>query len=140
MRPIPTWLRQHLIDTGHLTETGTSRRARPKTHHCGALILTGLDDDRCAGEATTDPLPLTPLGEALAHLEGRTTYQLTRRGRLELDQRNQWAITAHPAGTGPFDVLREHRCDTPPPAPDLTTTSCLPTRPSRQETPDACPF
>lgn len=146
--PIPTtpatpdpWLIRHLVAAGHLTETGLSRRARPRPcPTCHTWTLTGLDDDLCAFEATCDPAPLTTLGEALALIAGRRTLALRRtRGRLELDQR--WAdhIEAEPAGSPRLDVLATHTCGhpiptawtapsafTPPPAAHLPAGSPAP--------------
>lgn len=121
--PIPatnrpdTWLTTHLIRTGHLTETGLTRRARIRTcRTCRSLTIAGLDDHTCALEAHTDPTPLTPLAEALAAIEGRPTYNLHREGgHYVLDPRDPEHITAHPAGTrNREDVLRQHLCHTPP--------------------------
>jgi hypothetical protein len=43
---------------------------------CKAPILYGLDADMCALSVRADPTPLTPLGEALALIDGRATYSL----------------------------------------------------------------
>jgi hypothetical protein len=122
---IAPWLRAHLIATGRWNIDGINRTARTRTcHDCNALTLAGLDDPRCAGPAITDTTPLSPLGEAIAHIEGRSTYALTRTAnQLTLDHRNQWTIAAHPAGTGQADILAEHRCGTTPPPPPLCTPS-----------------
>lgn len=114
----PTWLRDHLIRTGAMTEKGTTRRARYRHCRCGLVILTGLTDPHtCAIEAHVDPHPLNPLGEALALLEGR--YTVTARpeaGRFVLDDRDDLTIAARPAGTTlRADVLAEHRCGRPVP-------------------------
>lgn len=127
-RPAPArWLLAHLIATGHLTETGLSRRARIRTCRCHAAVLAGLDAETCAFEVAADPTPLNPLGEALAIVEGQRTWSLHREGgRWVLDRRDAWHITAHPAGTRPReDVVREHRC-THPVADALAATSCFP--------------
>lgn len=120
-----TWarIRDHLERTGRMVN-GTTRRARATTcPSCAAKILDGLDADICAMVATTDPTPLTALGEVLALLDGRCTYTLLRdAGRLVLDSRPDYRIAAMPAGTGTFDVLPEHRCGRP--------TTAYPTRPS----------
>lgn len=123
--PAADWLIAHLQATGHLTANGIGRRARPHTCRCGNTILAGLDDDTTALEARVDPWPLTPLGEALACIEGRATYALHHHGgRYVLDWRTATRITHQPAGTRTrMDVLRQHRCDTPPPAGQLIATS-----------------
>jgi hypothetical protein len=101
---IPAWLRDH-IRANKRTATLTQCR------QCAAPILTGLDNDIAALTAKTDPTPITPLGETIALLQGRNTYNLTTNsnGRKELDHRDQWQISAprkHP-------VLPEHRCGQP---------------------------
>lgn len=137
--PMDTWLRDHLVRSGHLTETGISRRARltpcPGSvggRRCPDLVLAGLDDDWAALEARTDPLPLSPLGEALAAVEDRATYALSRTGAgWMLDRRDHHKITYAPAGSrSRRDVVRQHRCGTPPPSGPLTAPSSFPeTRP-----------
>jgi hypothetical protein len=60
--------------------------------------------------AVVDPLPLAPIGEALALLSGRTTYALhVGVGVCELQVRSRWQITNAPAGTR-YDVLAAHVC------------------------------
>lgn len=121
-----TWLTQHLIAAGYLTETGLTRRARLRPcPRCTQLILAGLDDDWAALEARADPHPLNPLGEALTHLAGHHTYALHQDSRgYHLDRRTADHITHQPAGTRlREDILRAHHCNTDPPTPPLTTTS-----------------
>jgi len=122
------WLLDHLIRTGHLTETGLSRRARIRTCPCHQLVLAGLDEDICAFEVACDPNPLSPLGEALALVEGRRTLAVHRdRGRWVLDRRDHHDIAADPAGTKHReDVVREHRCTSPPPPHGMYTDSRFP--------------
>lgn len=114
--PAAPWLIDRLIQAGNLTETGLSRRARPRPClRCRTWTIAGLDADQCALEAHCDPTPLTPLGEVLALAQGRRTLELaTTGGRLQLEQR--WAdhITGHPAGAGRYDVLATHDCEQPP--------------------------
>lgn len=126
--PAERWLVDHLVRTGHLTETGLSRRARIRTCSCRQLVLAGLDDDTCALEVTCDPHPLSPLGEALALVEGRRTLALHRDGsRWVLDRRDSYDITAEPAGTKHReDVVREHRCTSGPPPAGLYGPSRYP--------------
>lgn len=124
-----TWdlIRTRLEHNGHMIR-GITRRARATNCRCGAPTITGLDADRCALLATVDPRPLTPTGEALAHIAGRNTWTLHQIGnRLQLDYRDHWAIRATPAnGTtrplqGPghtaYDVMAQHVCGTQPPWP-----------------------
>jgi hypothetical protein len=110
---IPDWLAKHLEDTGKLGPDRIGRAAR--AHHCktcGQLILTGLDNDMCAGVADADPVPLAPLGEALAIIAGRNTYALRKTvDRLELQLRDSWQIAGDPAGTTRYDVVAQHSCD-----------------------------
>lgn len=126
-----------LIRTGRLTETGLSRRARPRPcARCGIWTIAGLDADRLALEAHCDPTPLTALGEVVALAAGRRTLELVRtRGRLELEQR--WAdhIADQPAGTTRGDVLATHQCHQPipdtwtSPSVHVTTTPTITDRP-----------
>lgn len=108
------WLLGHLVAAGHLTESGLSRRARIRTCSCGQAVLAGLDDEILAFEVQVDPVPVSPIGEALALIEGRRTFSLAREGgRYVLDPRTAADILHHPAGTHPRrDVLRAHRCGT----------------------------
>lgn len=126
-----TWLRDHLIASGHLTETGVTRRARLRRcgqwhlmstadpspveafamratkrdrvrRRCQQLVLIGLDSDACALEVTCDPTPLSPLGEAMALLEHRRTLTLRKAGAgWVLDWRDAHEITGSPAHTEP---------------------------------------
>lgn len=108
------WLLAHLIRAGYLTETGLSRRARLiACSRCKAVVMSGLDADVCAFEVECEPRPLTSVGEAVAWIEGRRTWSLTkaRGGRFELDPRDARSIAKTPAGTGQrLDVLAEHVC------------------------------
>lgn len=112
-----SWLLDHLIRAGHVTETGLARRARIRTCECGERVLAGLDAEVCAFEVHADPMPLTALGEALALIDGRRTFAVHHEGgRYVLDWRDGHSITEAPAGTQPReDVLRGHRCRTSPP-------------------------
>lgn len=109
---IPDWLLKHLETIGAMGPDRIGRAAR--LHHCkdcGRYILTGLDNDLCAGVAHADPTPLSPLGEALALVGNRRTYTLHQAsGRLELQLRDHWQIKGGPAGTT-HDVLPEHTCE-----------------------------
>lgn len=109
---LPPWW--HQLPT---TRPTTARRPAGTTScpTCHEPLLVGLDNDICAAPARTDPTPLTPLGEALAHLAGRPTYRLRRNGRhLELDHRTHLEITHQPADHPHHDVLPAHACGTPP--------------------------
>lgn len=132
---MPDWLKKQLIDTGVLTESGLGRRAQLRRHKpCGIPTMRGLDSDVCAFEVSCDLGELTAIGEAMALLEDRRTYELNIRG--ELVYRDRYAITARPAG-GRITVLADHRCTQPIPA-----TWCKPTpRPAARPTdPEEIPF
>lgn len=128
-----TWLRDHLIRSGHMTETGATRKARLRPcPGCPHDVLVGLDDVMCALEVQADPVPLSELGEALAVLQGRRTFHLRREGSgWVIDRRDAADISAEPASTGRrTDVLLEHACSHGPPAPALRAASTFPeTRP-----------
>lgn len=104
------WLLDHLIAGGHLTETGLGRAARIRTCSCGAPTLSGLDADICALEAHADPDPLTPLGEALAHVEGRRTWALDIRDHTHINRppRRHQATRRRPPPT-PLPHRTTHR-------------------------------
>lgn len=123
-----TWLRDHLVASGHMTETGATRRARIRTCSCKADVLIGLDSDVAALEVTCDPCPLSRLGEALALLDGRRTLTLRREGRgWVLDWRDAHEITSAPAASQQRrDVVRQHRCRTGQPTGDLLAPSSFP--------------
>lgn len=115
------------------TNNGIGRRARHRVCGCGAIVLVGLDADRCAGEARVDTAPVTAVGEVVALLTGRATYLLRTAGRTEIDHRSRWHIRG--ANADQATVLAEHRCHTPP----------LPTKPAvltatAKEMPDAPDF
>jgi hypothetical protein len=117
---IPAWLRRHLHDTGAMVD-GVTRRARIQTcPRCHRVVIRGLTDEPCSTLATADPTPLSNLGEALALMQGRVTYDLAYRGgRLELDDRDDFHIKGSPPETPNWwranaDVLAEHRCNTDP--------------------------
>lgn len=124
-----TWLRDHLIRSGHMTETGTTRKARiRRCPTCPAEILVGLDDDTCALEVHADPVPLSELGEAVALLQNRRTLHLRRDGGgWVLDRRDNHDIANRPAGTAQrLDVVGQHHCATGPPPPALQAPSSFP--------------
>lgn len=77
--------------------------------------MRGLDDERAAGTAVVDSRPLNAMGELIALLEGRATYDLAWRGsRYEIDFRYVENVKGNPPGSRPnVDVVCEHRCDQP---------------------------
>ena len=130
-----TWtrIREVLVAAGRLHPQGHTRRAQPRLcRRCDARVLIGLDADVAALPVTVDPTPLTPLGEALAQLEGRYTVELfpDARGHV-MDTRTDTRILHRPADVA--QVLPEHRCGTPlppaltrPPDPDIRHTPLPP--------------
>lgn len=129
--PRQTWLAAHLIRTGHLTESGLSRRARlRRCPDCAAITLAGLDADQGGFEAAADPIPLTGLGEMLALLDRLATYELWKAGAgYELERRNHHRITyrpaEHPTRALRVDVLRAHRCHNRAPSDAETATTAF---------------
>lgn len=81
---------------------------------CGAPILAGLDADKCALYVRADITPIDEIGEALALMQGRRTFDLVGNWqRKELEYRHSWNIKAPRR----YPVLAEHRCHAPlPPA------------------------
>ena len=83
---------------------------------CKAPILTGLDDVVCALDARTDVVPLSPLGEAIARIGGRTTYELRTGKPPRIVRRTAQMILARPAGAttrrahAAYDVVAAHQC------------------------------
>lgn len=106
------WLTRHLADIGYANPDGIGRAARlQRCEHCGAQVLRGLDGDRAAAVATTDPHEIDAVGEYVAKRIGLMTYSLRRgfgkNGEIcTLSPRFIWDLRAprkHP-------VLAEHRC------------------------------
>ena len=133
MTPIPAWLKQHLIDTGAWSIDGCSRKAKLRRHSCGDVILYGLAGSRCSWSAVVDVTPLSALGEALAKIGGRMTFELWG---MELEPRDAIKIKHQPAGICPRDILAANICGSPP----------LPSLPSKQkitppkENHNVCPY
>lgn len=98
---IPAWLQR--------TRAGEAFRAVAlrTCHRCRSPILVGLDADMCAITVRADPTPLTQLGEAIAVLQGRTTYDLVSYdGRKELNPRNAHHIKSERR----YTILADHHC------------------------------
>jgi hypothetical protein len=127
-----TWLRDHLIRTGRMTERGITRRARIRTcRRCNADVLAGLDNFTGALEVAADPVPLSPLGEAVALAKGHRTFALHQEaGSWVLDRRDDEHIAHHPAGTRTHeDVVPSHVCGTAWTGPLTAPTRFPETRP-----------
>jgi len=135
---IAPWLKRHLEATGRWNADGISRRLRARRcRDCQTMVLAGLDADQCAFATFVDPAPISALGEALAVLADRHTYDLRRVGpQFELDHRCALNISKRPAD-GTRDVHASHRCGASP-LPDLP--SAYDFAADRQETPHEPPF
>lgn len=116
-RPSPSWetIKKSLVAKGLMTEDGDSRRARVRLcAKCSLPVMAGLDDDRCADLAVCDPAPINTHGELYALVTGRCTYRLRfMGGKYVLNMRDQWQITASPAGSPELEVLAGHKCNEP---------------------------
>jgi hypothetical protein len=84
---------------------------------CGALVMQGRDGGPVIHIVTVDPGPISQLGEAMALVDGRNTYDLYRvNGGLELHPRS----AAHVRAGHKRPVVTDHRCGAEPlPAADL---------------------
>jgi len=97
---IPAWLGRRIGDN----HRAASLRLCPS---CKAPTLVGLDADTTAFTARADVLPIDELGETIALLSGRPTYDLvTNGGRKELARREEWNI----GGDRRYPVLAAHKC------------------------------
>ena len=100
------------------------RAARTVRHACGAVVLEGLDRNRCAFLVAVDPQPITAAGEVAAIRDGRGTWRIFAG---TLDPRDRWNIPGHPPGD-PWPVHAGHRCRDPipptwhAPPPPVTAT------------------
>jgi hypothetical protein len=99
----PTWLADRL---GAPTRRGvTAERCRD----CRAQILFGWDDDVAATRVAVEPTPLTPMGEAIALLGGRSSYTLkSRKAGLALWRRDHWQIAGIKSPR--IDIVATHKC------------------------------
>lgn len=109
-----------------LDDAGRIRVARLRVcTKCNSPVLRGLDYDPAGIMVDADPTPLNQLGETIALLTGRTTYDLAySNSRRILEYRDQHRI----GGKRRYPVLPEHRCGAPltdyqetPPKPAPTT-------------------
>lgn len=97
---IPAWLARRQGDN----HRAAALRLCPT---CQAPTLVGLDADITAFTARADLLPIDELGETIALLSGRPTFDLmTNGGRKELARREEWNIS----GTRRYPVLAAHKC------------------------------
>ena len=113
------WVTQMLIDTGRMDAAGLTRKARLRTcMACRRSTLAGLDGRVAGLSVWCDLTELSALGEAMALIDGRATYEVwDATVRPELERRDVWRVRAHPPGSeGCRPVLAEHRCGAPVPA------------------------
>ncbi len=133
---IPDWLRRHLERTGAIGRDGIARQARPRRcPRCGAVVLAGLDADLAALRAVVDPAPLSAQAELAALLAGRRTFRLANAdgGRVEIDARDHFAISATPPG-GNVIVVAAHECGKP--LAEIPSANIPPVVPGEE----GCPF
>ena len=106
---IPRHVLRHLIDTGRMTTSHLTRKAKYRRHTCGLILIAGIDD---AGiETWLWPLPTTTHGEYAARMANLFTYS-TAIGQ-GIYYRDAITITGSPADTKPTYIT--HRCTDPPP-------------------------
>ena len=113
----PEYLVKRMVAAGAMDPaTGATRRARAVTcSGCRRPVMRGLDRDFGGLSADADPAPLSALGEALALLAHRPTYELRwLGGRYEIDRRDRYRIAGQPAGTNGIDILVGHDCSLSP--------------------------
>lgn len=133
-KPTPTWLKQHLIDTGVWRADGCRKKAAIRTHTCGLAVLYGIDT-ATTRPAIADPHPLTPLGEALALIQNRQTWNYWH-AVSELRHRSIIVIQHSPPGArDDVHVLAEHVCGQPP-----LPHQPIPAAPAVKEKTDECPY
>ncbi len=122
---IPTWLAPTL--------GGTHRTARLRTcPHCQAPVLAGLDAERAGTRAVADLTPVNEMGEAIALINGRATFDLIKTGgRMELNWRDSFAIE----GVRRYPVIPAHKCG----QPLDVFMEAVPAK-ARYVVPDVCPF
>jgi hypothetical protein len=92
---------------------------------CGAAVLVGVDADTAGVPVTVDRQPVDRVGEVLAIISGRRTYELCRTGS---GQRSRRVLEPRPPSRIRDDALRlhtvhaEHRCGQPLPVAPVTAT------------------
>ncbi|MEV4158993.1 hypothetical protein [Nonomuraea dietziae] len=102
---MPAWMRQRVGDFDRAVQLRTCPR-------CDAKILHGLDSDRAGVPVRCDLTPLDEVGEAIAVITNRATYDLIPgRGRRELEPRSAWHISRPRR----YPVIAIHKCGQPLP-------------------------
>jgi len=85
---MPEWLERRKAEYARAAQLRVCKK-------CGAPVLAGLDADIAALKVQIDPTPVDAVGEALAVLAGRGTYELHRsRHGHQIHARYPWNITA----------------------------------------------
>ncbi|MFC3980191.1 hypothetical protein [Streptosporangium jomthongense] len=103
---IPAWLLAR--SGGQLRTAGITQCPR-----CFAPVLRGLDAEKCALPVRADIGPIDEMGEAIALLQGRATYDLVGNAqKKELEHRYEW----HIRNPRRYPVLAAHKCGSPLPA------------------------
>jgi hypothetical protein len=96
----PKRLGQELRDRFGVGDAQSNGRKFYTRHHHPTWSSPASTTTGAPSRPTPTPLPLSPLGEALAVVEGRRTYTLRRAGGgWELDGRDHHEITWAPAGS-----------------------------------------
>jgi len=135
------WLVDRLISSGLLDgDLMVGRRARASTcQRCHRAVFVGIDREWGGMAVECDPEPLSGLGEALALLAHRRTFELWANiGQMTLDFRDRWRISGRPAGRCKVDVLVQHDCDLVGRLP--TTGSVYPPPVRAADLPDEPPY
>lgn len=135
---------QRLIRAGLMDDsTGATRAAKAVScPRCRSPVMRGLCADWGGYSIDADPGPLSPMGEVLALLSGRGTFELRWLGdHYEIDRRDHFRITGNPAGTNGIDVLVRHDCELNAPIHLPTMATSLNDGPrSAKLLPDKPPF
>jgi len=118
LEDLPAHVKAKLEAAGAVDFTTTGPPATRRAHMifcpgCGKGVIRGLLSMPTPWAVDADPPALTPEGEALALLTGRTTYNLRHcYDHYEIDQRGSWHWH-NPRKDPHTDVVCEHRCDDP---------------------------
>lgn len=126
------WVKAHLAALGVLNADGVSRRVSSgRCPQCRAVVLRGLDSDRCAVPVTVDVAEIDAIGELLATMQGRRTFDLLQyRAKQSYSYCLEPRRAVHIAKPRRYSVYAEHRCGAPlPAAPPATPRRVLPDRP-----------
>jgi hypothetical protein len=129
MKHTPQWLRDRQAEYARAAQMRLCKK-------CGSPVLVGLDADIAALKVEIDPTPINAVGEAVALLAGRGTYELhAARGARQIHCREEWNVRA--PRTRP--VFPGHRCGQPLDA-HLDTTHPRTAAPAAATPDDTPPF